>query len=196
MLNDKCGYVNKEGKIIIPLQSNCATAIQGVDGFNEGLARIDKKGKKVFIDKKGKVIIEPIFQECGYFSEGLASFKKKDKWGFISKNGKVFIDPVFEEVTPFHNGFSRVKKGGKFGLVNRDGRIVLPIKYDDIVEEGRGLFIVTLESGKMLLNDAMEEITESAFDDLKLADLAFCAETFDIDAFLREILPICFLIFD
>ena len=60
-----------------------------------------------------------------------------------------------------------MKKGGKFGLVNRDGRIVLPIKYNDIVEEGRGLFIVTLASGKMLLNDAMEELTESDFDEIK-----------------------------
>jgi DNA-binding transcriptional regulator/RsmH inhibitor MraZ len=60
-----------------------------------------------------------------------------------------------------------VKKGGKFGLVNRDGRIVLPIKYNDIIDEGKGLFIVTLDSGKTLLNDAMEEITESAFDEIK-----------------------------
>ena len=167
MLNDKCGYINKEGKIIIPLQGNCATAIQGVDGFNEGLARIDKKGKKGFIDKKGKVVIAPTLQDCGYFSEGLASFKKNNKWGFISKNGKVFIDPIFEEVLPFHEGFSRVKKGGKYGLVNRDGRIVLPIKYIDIIDEGKGLFIITLASGKLLLNGALEEITESAFDEIK-----------------------------
>ena len=85
----------------------------------------------------------------------------------ISKNGKVFIDPIFEEVTPFHEGFTRVKKGGKYGLVNREGRIVLPIKYNDIIEESRGLFIVTLDIGKMLLNDTMEEITESDFDEIK-----------------------------
>jgi hypothetical protein len=60
-----------------------------------------------------------------------------------------------------------VKKGGKYGLVNRDGRIVLPIKYNDIIEESRGLFIVTLGTGKMLLNDAMDEITESDFDEIK-----------------------------
>ena len=72
-----------------------------------------------FIDKSGKVVIEPQFDiesewdkvyrsRSGAFSEGLVLVKKDGKWGFIDKNGKVVIEPQFDEVNNFSEGFASV----------------------------------------------------------------------------------------
>ena len=47
-----------------------------------------------YIDKSGKVVIEPQFDYVRDFSEGLAVVEKDGKWGVIDKNGKVVIEPL------------------------------------------------------------------------------------------------------
>ncbi|RLG25198.1 WG repeat-containing protein, partial [Methanosarcinales archaeon] len=47
--NGKYGFVDKKGKIVIPLKYDNAGS------FSEGLAWVEKDGKEGFVDKKGKV---------------------------------------------------------------------------------------------------------------------------------------------
>ena len=51
-----------------------------------------------FIDKSGKMVIEPQFDDeidiAGSFIAGLACVRKDGKEGFIDKNGKVVIEPL------------------------------------------------------------------------------------------------------
>jgi hypothetical protein len=56
-------------------------------GFFEG-------GKWGYIDKTGKYIINPQFDEAMGFNEGLASVRIGDKWGYIDKNGKFVWNPT------------------------------------------------------------------------------------------------------
>ena len=61
-----------------------------------------------FIDKSGKVVIEPQFDDVGAFIEGLAWVKKDGKWGFIDKSGKVVIEPQFDGAGDFSEGLAWV----------------------------------------------------------------------------------------
>ena len=61
-----------------------------------------------YIDKNGKVVIEPQFDYAYPFSEGLAHVNKDAKYGFIDKSGKVVIEPQFDEAGAFSEGFARV----------------------------------------------------------------------------------------
>ena len=63
-----------------------------------------------FIDKNGKVVIEPQFDGADAFSEGLARVKKDRKWGFIDKSGKVVIEPQFDWVSDFSEGLAKVRR--------------------------------------------------------------------------------------
>ena len=60
--------------------------------FREGLAAVrigdSKTGKWGFIDKQGKMVINPQFDHVtfeGTFSEGLAGVRIGGKWGYISR---------------------------------------------------------------------------------------------------------------
>ena len=82
--DDKCAFIDKTGKTIIPCQYDWE-----VFGFHEGLARVRQNGKYGFIDKTGKFVIPCQFDEAALtFHDGLAKVKQNGKWGFIKYLGQ------------------------------------------------------------------------------------------------------------
>jgi hypothetical protein len=149
--NKKCGYIDKKGKIIIPLQfeDTCYD-------FSEGLASIGLNGKRGFIDETGRVVIEPRFnlRSAGGFSEGLAAISLDDKKGYVDKSGKVTMLPefssVFSSVEAFSEGLAvvgHVSYGGNLnnernsreGYINKEFELVIPMrfKYASPFSDGR-----------------------------------------------------------
>ena len=63
-----------------------------------------------FIDKNGKVVIEPQFDNVEDFIEGFWKVEKDGKWGFIDKNGKVVIEPQYDYVRDFSEGLAEVRR--------------------------------------------------------------------------------------
>lgn len=45
----------------------------------------EKTGKWGYIDKQGKMVINPLFDSTESFAEGLAAVRNGDKWGYISR---------------------------------------------------------------------------------------------------------------
>ena len=82
--NHKYGYIDKEGKEVIPFIYDHASS------FNEGLARVEKNGKFGYIDKTGKLVIPYQWNDASSFRDGMAEVKDADdKTYFIDKTGKV-----------------------------------------------------------------------------------------------------------
>jgi len=70
---DKYGFIDKTGKLIIPLIYDSAKS------FSEGLALVKKDGKYGYIDKTGKVVIPLIYDDAQVFSDESAWVKKDGK---------------------------------------------------------------------------------------------------------------------
>ncbi|HHC11454.1 MAG TPA: WG repeat-containing protein [Campylobacterales bacterium] len=97
----KVFYVSKSGKIVHTFMWD-----NGADRFIDGLARVIKKGKFGFINKKLETVIEPKYDFVESFKNGKARVcngctKQQDgehymmvggKWGAIDKKGKI-IEP-------------------------------------------------------------------------------------------------------
>ncbi|MCH2042626.1 MAG: WG repeat-containing protein [Saprospiraceae bacterium] len=91
--------------------------------FNEGLAAfLSKEGKWGFIDRSGKVVIEPQFTSMAIndkipslhpFNDGLAAVGTDKGWGYINTEGDVVIPFDLVYAGPFKNGEARVNSAEK-----------------------------------------------------------------------------------
>lgn len=121
----KCGYIDKSGKIVIPLQY----AISGV--FSEGLAWVGIDNKKGFINTDGVLVIQTKFKRVQSFSGGLAAVCLPEgewgysKWGFINTTGEFVIEPQFDDVSSFKEGYAQVEKGERQFYINKNGKAII-----------------------------------------------------------------------
>ncbi|MCT4619853.1 MAG: WG repeat-containing protein [Marinisporobacter sp.] len=132
--------IDKSGKMLMP-----EIEYKYIFDFSDGLAQIkvEKEGSSFysdmadncgFIDKSGKVVIEPNLIMAGDFSEGLASFRSADngKYGFINTNGEVVIKPTFEAVSQFKDGLAQIRNEYDTcrGYINKKGEVVIEPTLD------------------------------------------------------------------
>jgi hypothetical protein len=91
----------------------------------ENLYPVKKNDKVGFIDRNGKVIIEPIYEEAFSFDQKtkITTVKFDGKWGVISKTGKKIIDFTFDDPIVFSPAmYAPYKNGEKIGYVDRTGQ--------------------------------------------------------------------------
>lgn len=80
--NDKWGFVDKTGKVVVPLQYD------DVYHFSDGLAGVKQNDKWGFVDKTGKVVIPLAYDYVDGFVGNLAVVKKDGEWFTINKQGQ------------------------------------------------------------------------------------------------------------
>ena len=97
----------------------------GVSDFSEGLASVQKDGKRGYINTKGEQIIECKFDYADDFNEGFAAVQKDGKWGYINTKGEQAIECKFDDACYFSEGFAGVSKDGKCGYINTKGCSVI-----------------------------------------------------------------------
>lgn len=123
---------------------------------------IEVNGKYGFINKTGKEVIPPKFDEAQEFSEGLAAVKVGHKWGYIDSKGNFAIKPkytypedtAYQETGCWDPGSSSegliavyVKKLDLWGFVNHKGEFVIKPRFNTVLGFSNGLSPVSL-SGK------------------------------------------------
>ncbi|HLO48926.1 MAG TPA: WG repeat-containing protein [Kamptonema sp.] len=99
VLKEKVGYIDKTGKMVIPPQfggigifpGDAAHVMSFKEGgkFSEGLAAVEIVNERVnqkwgYIDKTGKIVVEPQFEGAGNFADGLAPVNIGGQWGINS----------------------------------------------------------------------------------------------------------------
>lgn len=129
-VDDKWGYIDKIGKIVIPFQG-------GLTGspFSSGLSMRYRGGLTTSYDKNGF----PVMHETAF--EG----------AFIYKNGKQASD-FFEtqNIQGFRNGYCVIKdKNGWEGLVNTQGKFTIPCKYSFIANGFDDKYVLIQINNKM-----------------------------------------------
>lgn len=108
---------------------------------NEGLFWIRENGKYGYIDRAGKVVIAPQYENTMGFNEGLAATKSGGKYGFIDTKGNWVIKPQYDFAYIFMDGAAMVKVGKQYAWIDRDGKqIIAPQDFDEVAmgfSEGR-----------------------------------------------------------
>ena len=127
--------INTKGKIILTLQN-----AQTVRTFKEGLAAfsvIDSTGTKWgFVDKQGKIKINPQFTIAGNYSSSMCAVCNSDfKWGYIDKEGKIIINNQFDEAQAFINGMAIVSIGNKTGVIDKNGKYIINPQFTNMLPD-------------------------------------------------------------
>jgi len=145
-----------------------------ISEFSEGIAIVYKKGDKNyqfgFIDKTGKAIVPPQFDEALGFSEGLAAVLVKDKWGFIDPSGKMVIQPQFEHVASFSDGLAPIQAKNKWGYIDKTGKVVIEPRFEDYAVFSDGLAAVPNECKYGYLDKGGKFVAVSPDEAQKLGD--------------------------
>lgn len=108
---------------------------------NEGMFWIRENGKYGYIDKSGKVVIQPQYDNTMGFNEGLAATSSGGKYGFIDTKGNWVIKPQFDFTYIFMDGAAMVKTGKLYAWIDRTGKqIIAPQAFEEVAmgfSEGR-----------------------------------------------------------
>ena len=88
--NNKVGYKDRAGKIVIPAQFDMLGFYRG--GFHDGFASVCLNRKCGYIDKTGKIVVLLQFDMvANRFSDGLAWVNIGNKLSYVNKTGKLVI---------------------------------------------------------------------------------------------------------
>ncbi|MCX7880103.1 MAG: WG repeat-containing protein [Ignavibacteria bacterium] len=164
----KFGFINYQGKVVIPLIYQDATE------FSEGLAFVKNEQVRGYIDTTNRLVISLDTIAGNKFKEGLADVNTKNMiQGFIDTQGKLVIPLEYHLVNPFSEGLAFAIKGDTFGFLNKEGLFEFTVDGYIAKEFKEGLNFV----GKFinqdsdlrwaLINRNGEKITDYIYEDVK-----------------------------
>ncbi len=165
--NDKFGYINLHGKLIIPCKFYRA------HDFNDGLAVVSMldRGKLpyyFYINKLGKKAFSKVYSKAYRFNDGVAHVQTEQNnngniinhYGLINTRGELIFAVSQEKFNIFDSegddGTFRISvlrdDDIQFGYINFKGKVILPAQYYfcDIFNKGFG---IVLSAGKYYLVD-------------------------------------------
>jgi len=166
VINDKYGYINQEGDIIIEPQYDWAGL------FYESLAVIkmvdedNPAGKFGYIDSTGTIVVSPMFDAAGNYCQGWARVKQgKSRFIYVDKTGRAPIPSMFFEC---YNIMSfpipvRVERDSKAGFVDQKGEYVIEAKFDVARPFVDGYAVVSLNNQQGYIDLKGEFIIEPQF---------------------------------
>lgn len=181
----KSGIINKEGKIIVPIQFD---GIRYISIFKDSLIPVSKQ-KNPFssqdlwgiYDITGKLVI-PVMYDGLDVSTALfrGSFDSMEftpyihvsfngKWGVVDRNNKIVVPFKYESsecIRKFQNGFFAVKTNEKWGVVNEKGIEVISPQFDQIRIYSLGFFAVKMKTKWGVINLNNSTVIPIEYDDI------------------------------
>lgn len=73
------------------------------------------------IDRQGKWLFRPCFEQLGVCSDGRLPFREGERWGFADLAGKVAVAAQYDFVHPFSGGAACVERDGQWTAIDPSG---------------------------------------------------------------------------
>lgn len=142
-VNDKKGFIDKTGKIMIEPR------FDQVQNFTGGIARVwmnCRPCERRFIDKQGNFIRNEIFDEGPQleFAEGLAAVRigriVEGRYGFIDNKGNIRIQPQYKSTFRFSDGLAKVMVENNLqGYIDKSGKMVIEPQFENAYDFYEGM---------------------------------------------------------
>lgn len=166
--DNKYGLINYSGNIILPIEYDEITALQGI----ENSFIIKKEQQLGLCDNKGNIIIEPKYKEIksinNDYKNGYIVVNNENKYGVIDFTKTVIFEPKYEEIKPItSNGIYIVKENSKLKVINQQAEELLNDKFSD-AKQINGENIVFIKNKKYgIINTKGEIKIEAQYEELE-----------------------------
>lgn len=151
-INDRFGFINKTGSIVISPEFKIAGS------FNEGLAFVKlQDGQTGYIKPDGSVAFTFLNENSDssqHYSEGLAAVRRKGLNGYIDQAGAIAIAPRYDSTFRFSEGRASAKLDGGWGVIDRSGEWIIQPSYRFINPYSQGLAFAITQDKKCGFLDA------------------------------------------
>ncbi|MBK8268048.1 MAG: WG repeat-containing protein [Planctomycetes bacterium] len=123
---------------ISPTRIHLATSIPAEFDFKAEeplpvLFSVQVNGKDGYIDKNGRVVIEPKFDQMfTHFVGKYAVASRPGEWlkGYIDRTGNWYIEPKYGVAYPFREGVAVIATDKGWGLINENDKFVIEPMHD------------------------------------------------------------------
>lgn len=84
-----------------------------------------------FVNSKGNIIIQLIYDDVRDFYDGLAAVQIEDKWGIINTTGEIVVDCKYDYISDYQGGICFVENRYGTGYLSKDGVVIAWENYSD-----------------------------------------------------------------
>lgn len=140
--NGLWGYIDKEGKEVIPCQYESA------EDFNNSRAIVSKGGLYGCIDTKGNEVVPFEYGWIHHYTDYFTvnkDYKNIHGCGYLDNEGKEIAPCIYSAISSFSDGLSRVRKDDLYGFIDKQGKEVIPYKYEYAEVFSDGLALIERE---------------------------------------------------
>ena len=146
-------YVDRLGRPVID------TVWLSASPFREGRAEVEAATGKGLIDKEGRAVIEPVYEEVAwdeYF--GLVTVMAEGLWSLFDREGELLTTDAYDWLGECSEGLLLAQKEGKCGFIDAEGREVIPLVYDDATSFSERCALVTDGEESFFINSKGEKL--------------------------------------
>ena len=150
--NGSLGIYNQQGKMVFDGK------YEEVSFLNDTLIKVEIRNKQGLFHSKGKVILNPIFDNLDEKDELILTFYE-GKIGCYDLKTDILIPANYEARIDKLGDYYATKKKGKYGLIDEVENQILPFQYDEIkawndtsflVRQGSAQSIISLNQGVLM----------------------------------------------
>ncbi|PZU91605.1 MAG: hypothetical protein DI529_00100 [Chryseobacterium sp.] len=173
---NKYGFIDRDSSIVIPFEYDF------LNPFDDNKLSYGKKnGKELYINNRGEIVVQPVYEKLGLYSENLLVAKKDGKTGYLDSKGNVVIPFNYDNFNSFYNGLAIIFEDKKAGFIDGKGRIVIPIIYDDARNEQIDNIVILKKNKKWaFFNNQGKQLSGFIYDDVFRTDhYDFSKDIFD-----------------
>lgn len=128
-MNDKFGYINLSGDLVIDTIYQKGQDFDPVSGLT--FVYTFNEGEWFYLDTNGTQITLALLDKPKKFEGGYARLRIEDKIGFVNSKGEWAIEPQYKGARFFVNGYCAVRsfENDLWGLIDQQGNWVIEPKY-------------------------------------------------------------------
>lgn len=169
----KYGFLDSRGEWAIPMDFDFVDRQLDRCEFQGDYAAFYKNGKWGLMDREGRVLIKPIYDELDNTGYSVIAYRKGSKWGHVDVGGHEF-SRTYDAVGPFVQGRALVTKGGRSGLIDLNGDLVVPMEYAELsVIRDTDYVVYSYGDGEGLMTRDGSQVLEPSYEQIEAANIRY-----------------------